>query len=620
MSDPPASDALDAAIAATAERLLASRCPQGYWRGKLSASALSTATAVFALHRADPAAHRRSVQRGLEWLCENRNADGGWGDTVRGPSNLPTTLLAWSALSVDEGGRGDVVAGAEAWIAAAAGGLDGPRIAAAVNEIYGGDRTFSAPILATCALAGRLGAGADVWRHVAPLPFEVGVLPHRLLKWLRLPTVSYALPALIAIGQIRHHFLPAMNPLFRALRVWMRGPTLRRLLRIQPESGGFLEAAPLTSFVVMSLSAMGRGTRPAAARGVAFLLRSVRPDGSWPIDTDLATWVTTLAAGALGDRLSRDERGSIRRWLLGQQYRRPHPYTGAAPGGWAWTDLSGGVPDADDTAGALLAVRRLGAIDADARAAGVAGVRWLLDIQNRDGGLPTFCRGWGRLPFDRSSPDLTAHALRAWWAWRGDLPVGLRPRVARSMDRALAYLARDQRPDGAWIPRWFGNQHEPDQENPTYGTARVVIALAELDPGRFPAAAELASRGAAWLRAAQNPDGGWGGGTSSASSIEETALAGEALTAVGQAPANPAWATWLIDHIDQSPPAPIGLYFAKLWYAEELYPPLFALSALQRLRRGRRMEPMECGAGGTALAGARGDNRKPKRRRGRRTP
>src|SRR5690606_25599498 len=41
------------------------------------------------------------------------------------------------------------------------------------------------------------------------------------------------------------------------------------------------------------------------------------------------------------------------------------------------------------------------------------GVTWLLDLQNRDGGWPTFCRGWGKLPFDRSSPDITAHCMRA---------------------------------------------------------------------------------------------------------------------------------------------------------------------------------------------------------------
>ena len=46
---------------------------------------------------------------------------------------------------------------------------------------------------------------------------------------------------------------------------------------------------------------------------------------------------------------------------------------------------------------------------------GVAeGLKWLLGLQNSDGGIPTFCRGWGTLPFDRSSPDLTAHAIRAW--------------------------------------------------------------------------------------------------------------------------------------------------------------------------------------------------------------
>jgi squalene-hopene/tetraprenyl-beta-curcumene cyclase len=30
-------------------------------------------------------------------------------------------------------------------------------------------------------------------------------------------------------------------------------------------------------------------------------------------------------------------------------------------------------------------------------------------------------------------------------------------------------------------------------------------------------------------------------------------------------------------------PAPIGLYFARLWYSQELYPLIFAISALQRV-------------------------------------
>ncbi len=46
-------------------------------------------------------------------------------------------------------------------------------------------------------------------------------------------------------------------------------------------------------------------------------------------------------------------------WLLDCQHRVRHPFTGADPGGWGWTDLSGAVPDADDTAGALLACQAL---------------------------------------------------------------------------------------------------------------------------------------------------------------------------------------------------------------------------------------------------------------------
>jgi squalene-hopene/tetraprenyl-beta-curcumene cyclase len=119
----------------------------------------------------------------------------------------------------------------------------------------------------------------------------------------------------------------------------VRGRTLKLLTRIQPTSGGFLEATPLTSFVVMSLAAAGQADHPVVKRGVDFIAASVREDGSWPIDTNLATWVTTLAVNALAAGpdfdtvLPEAERKPIREWLLGQQYRVEHPYTLANPGG-----------------------------------------------------------------------------------------------------------------------------------------------------------------------------------------------------------------------------------------------------------------------------------------------
>ncbi len=568
-------ETLETTVANLTRRLLDARVADGHWEGELSSSALSTATAVVALALVGRERHGKLIDGGLDWLARHQNSDGGWGDTTASISNISTTALCWAAFSL--AGKNRSTAAAEDWLRRTAGSLDPETLCRAIAARYGDDRTFSAPILMTLALTGRL--GPDAWRLVPQLPFELAACPHQWFQWLRLPVVSYALPALIAIGQVRHHHRPSQNPLARLLRDATTGRTLRALQEIQPASGGYLEATPITSFVVMSLAASGIVDHPVVSSAVKFLADSARPDGSWPIDTNLATWVTTLAVNALPQKLGVQICTPIRKWLLNQQFREEHPYTHAAPGGWAWTDRPGGVPDADDTAGALLALRKLGPIDEEARAAAAAGVCWLLDLQNSDGGVPTFCRGWGRLPFDRSSPDLTAHAIHAWTAWQSDLPQ-LVERVRTATRRGLAYLGRTQRPDGAWAPLWFGNQHAPGDENPTYGTARVLTAIGDVS--------EMTGRGVGWLLAAQNPDGGWGGGSRTPSSIEETGLALQAL-AGGEGRVEAAISrgvAWLVDQTDRgrtTPPSAIGFYFAKLWYYEALYPLIFALGGLAAL-------------------------------------
>jgi squalene-hopene/tetraprenyl-beta-curcumene cyclase len=588
-------------LANARRRLLAARTPAGHWEGHLSSSALSTATALFALHLHDPTRHRALIDAGLTWLLRTQNDDGGWGDTTQSLSNISTTALCWAALSVGGDEAAPAVARAEQWLSRAAGALAPRALASAIAARYGKDRTFSVPILTMCALARRL--GDDPWRLIPQLPFELAAFPQGLFRFLRLPVVSYALPALISMGLARHRNRPSRNPLTRLLRRLSTNRVLRVLIQIQPEGGGFLEATPLTSFVTMSLIGAGQHDHPVVTSAVDFLTRSVRPDGSWPIDTNLATWITTLSVNALAaagptavaDALLPDDRRAVREWLLNQQYTQTHPYTGAPPGAWAWTDLPGGVPDADDTAGALLALHHLGDIDPRTTHAAIAGVRWLLDLQNRDGGIPTFCRGWTNLPFDRSGADLTAHALLAWSAWRDRLPLDLARRVAAAERRAIAYLASHERPDGSWRPLWFGNQHTPDEENPTYGTAKVLIALSHRPEE---ACAAMIGRGARWLLTAQNPDGGWGGAPGTPSSVEETGLAMDALGAILRGPAlngvlpRPAVQnaltrarTWMEQSTrsgTQFPPSPIGFYFAKLWYFEREYPLILAVAGLGR--------------------------------------
>jgi squalene-hopene/tetraprenyl-beta-curcumene cyclase len=184
------------------------------------------------------------------------------------------------------------------------------------------------------------------------------------------------------------------------------------------------------------------------------------------------------------------------------------------------------------------------------------------------------------------------------------------------MVRGLRYLARAQQRDGSWLPLWFGNQDHARDENPVYGTSKVLLAYRDLGLMDAPEA----RRGLAWLKSNQNTDGGWGGGMSLdgenqkqiVSSNEETALALEGLLAAAEPtgcssgtthkePSNQAQVQksspaesfadphllrgleWLVSAVEADrfrTPSPIGFYFAKLWYYERLYPIIFTTSAL----------------------------------------
>ncbi|MCP3692017.1 MAG: squalene--hopene cyclase, partial [Planctomycetaceae bacterium] len=265
-----------------------------YWEGELSASALSTATAISALvlyqeplvapstNTSQPAEQSpedlsRLVHQGIQWLQDHQNPDGGWGDTDQSYSNIATTLLVVAAFHLADVAteQAELLARAEAYIETQ-DRFDGLR------RRYGKDKTFVVPILTNLALAGIV-----PWKDVNALPFELACLPQSFYRFVRMPVVSYAIPALVAIGQARYLHQPPWNPLSRWLRRAAISPSLRVLEKMQPNSGGYLEAVPLTSFVIMSLAGTGRRAHPVTQQGIQFLVDSVRADGSWPIDTNL---------------------------------------------------------------------------------------------------------------------------------------------------------------------------------------------------------------------------------------------------------------------------------------------------------------------------------------------
>jgi squalene-hopene/tetraprenyl-beta-curcumene cyclase len=461
------------------------------------------------------------------------------------------------------------------------GGLSFPSIVRALRAIYQEDRTFAIPILTFVAICEE---DEQLWRDIPALPFLFALLPQSLSRFFKLEVVSYALPALIAIGMCGNHGRARWKR-FSLQKIFSK-LLLAKLEKLQPEHGGFLDATPLTAFVAIALEQMGYETHPVAQRAKSFLKASLRADGSCAIDSNLRIWVTSLATRALlacrdEQGFPRVEREQIARWLLAKQFQKTHPYTGAKPGGWAWTDCAGGVPDADDTSGALIALYHLKqqGVDVPVDDAVRAGLAWLRSVQNSDGGMPTFCKGWGRLPFDRSCPDISAHALLAFLYWK-DLAVD----AEGTTERLIDYLMLTQREDGSWIPLWFGNEESSLKLNPVIGTSRVLDSLLQLLLAGQPASPvidRMISRSIAFLLREQRPEGSWGAGIRG--THEETGLAVIALKNAALPAAREAvlrGRRWLVEQGVNPAAAPIGLYFSLLWYHEKMYPWVWTVEAL----------------------------------------
>lgn len=590
---------------------MGSRTTEGCWEGELSGSPFSTAAAVIALTQVEEsrpqfgvARLREKINAGLDWLMANANSDGGWGDVPQGKSNLMGAVCGWAALA--EAAKTEKSYRAAAHAAenhlkkhcSQAGELSCAALSAAlIAEL--GDSTLASSILTLCALSGRFGEGADACRDIPAVAFEKAAFPRSWFPSLQLTTLDSPIPALIAVGQLLHLRHPTHNPLRRPIRDFAMTRTLKLLEKLQVEGGGFLESIPVTSIVLAGMAGSGRISHLISKPCMEFLSHSQRGDGSWAVTPSVSVTVTSLALDALaspGYSLRADD---AQAWLLEQQFQKSSLYSSVPAGGWGCTNLPGGAPDSHDTAAALLALWRIRSAVAVPRseqryAAAVAGVNWLFEAQNSNGGVATFSQGSEKMPFGAGSADLTAGAIRAWLAWRSELP-SVRSKLDSSVSKAIAFLKKSQQDDGSWAALWLGNEQSP--ENFTYGTSRVLLALADVsvDPAKKQSVADMFQRGLQWLLKAQLPGGGGSVQAGRPISVEDTAWALEALAAAAvitesnqQAQRAVALgANWLAGEIESCQPidpAPLGRLYSRLGYAERLHPLIFAVAALSRAK------------------------------------
>jgi squalene-hopene/tetraprenyl-beta-curcumene cyclase len=222
-------------------------------------------------------------------------------------------------------------------------------------------------------------------------------------------------------------------------------------------------------------------------------------------------WDTAIAAFAMGESGVAPKQAMQRcaDWLLSKEVRRKGDWSvkrpNTEPSGWYFEFANEFYPDIDDTAMVLLALKHARATSAKEHEACVKrAVKWLLDMQSKDGGWAAFDvdNNWEPLsyvPFadhnamlDPTCPDITGRVLEALCEF------GV-PKKHPAIERAVAYLLRTQEPDGSWYGRWGVNY--------VYGT---FLALRGLRAAGVNDREAVILRAGEWIRSFQNADGGWG--------------------------------------------------------------------------------------------------------------
>ena len=271
---------------------------------------------------------------------------------------------------------------------------------------------------------------------------------------------------------------------------------------------------PAMANSVMMFDALGDTVHRDIARAAVEKLIVRREDGEIYCQPCLSpVWDTALAAHAMLEvRTPAAEAAADRGldWLIPRQELTVKGDWAVMapdlrPGGWAFQYDNPHYPDLDDTAAVVCALDRArGRVGGRYDEAIARGTEWTVGLQSRNGGWGAFDADnsyhyLNNIPFadhgallDPPTADVSARCV-SMLAQLGE-PAG-----SERMRPAVAYLVREQEADGSWFGRWGVNY--------IYGTWSALCAL---NAAGLTGADAPIRRGADWLLAVQNADGGWG--------------------------------------------------------------------------------------------------------------
>ncbi|MGW5416981.1 squalene--hopene cyclase [Actinomadura geliboluensis] len=521
---PGLTGAAAAAVDAARGHLLGLQSPEGWWKAELETNVTMDAEDLL-LRQFLGIRSEAETKDAARWIRAQQREDGTWANFHGGPADLSTTIEAYVALRL----AGDPVDADHmrraAKFARDAGGIEGSRVFTRIwLALFGQWSWDDLPVMPPelMFLPSRVPLNVYDWacwarQTIVPLTILGSLRPVRDLPVDLAELRAGTVPPKDAKGWGR-----AFNALDRVLHVYEKRPVrplrtaaMRRaaewIIARQEADGCWGGIQPPWVYSLMALNVLGYDLdHPVIKRGLDGLERfTIRDEKGRRLEAcQSPVWDTVLAMNALGDAgAAPDDPALVRaaHWVLGEEVRGPGDWSvrrpGLPPGGWAFEFDNDVYPDTDDTAEAILALRRTSLPEADAPIE--RAVRWLNGMASRDGGYGAFDADNTRelctkLPFcdfgaviDPPSADVTAHVVEAL------AKEGLAETTV--VKRAVVWLLKAQEEDGSWFGRWGANH--------VYGTGGVVPAL--IAAGVRPEKPAI-RRAVAWLEQHQNEDGGWG--------------------------------------------------------------------------------------------------------------
>jgi squalene-hopene/tetraprenyl-beta-curcumene cyclase len=575
-ADLPVRIPLDRAIERARQCLLSQQQADGHWCGELQGDTILESEYILLMAFLGKGAEEK-VRKAARYIALQERQDGGWSNHPGGPVDINVAAKAYFALKIAGHGPDEpIMRRARAAILAQGG-------AAACNSFT----KFYFALLgqfpyANCAAVPPemlfLPAWAPIsiyamsswtrsivvplsiffaYKPLRQLPPEQGIAelfaehPHKPL-WPHPPTRRLLTAT---------NFFLAADWVIKQLEQW--GPQLVRRQAIHKaarwmldhfaDSDGVGAIFPPIIYTVISLRCLGYADDSAEMRWALTQLDDLMLEEKNTLRVQPCfspVWDTALTLNALamaGTTAPEPAVARAARWLIEREVRRPGDWSVCnphlEPSGWCFEYRNGFYPDIDDTAMVLMGLARSGyawdsaepcVTPADrARTplvpAVARGLRWLLGMQNTDGGWAAFDRDINldlltKVPFadhnamlDPSCPDITARVLEALGQY------GFGPGNPQ-VDRALTFIERTQDRRGCWIGRWGVNY--------LYGTWQVLVGLEAIG---FDMRHSMVRRAVAWLKHVQQPHGGWG---ETCQSYNDPSLAGQGTATASQT----AWA------------------------------------------------------------------------------